>query len=690
LRRLQLLIALVAALVAGAGAGSFKGGSYGAASGRTSAASFQAGGAEAGRDTLLNVYSTRSDVAATMIANAVFDTFNTRWHNKKAIADRIVKLGVDDPTFAYAMLDTYNVGRTPWVGYSERAWELRLRAFGVGGVSYPTPTTTRWALTDSTGGGRHGRPFLVRFDPQIPAGSTIVSAKLHLFALNWASDALVDTTTATLMTAPEDSVWWRHKGINDNGSVSAPYMSKASYSYQWWATASSPNYGYTNASNGNTPSAQWKPALSTRARWWQYGSVSDWTIGSPLSYASGDYAIDITNCVQAISSGAENNGIFIEQKKNGTSDRFRRFYNFDQANGALERCYVPWIEIKYIDTPSPAKFPGGKDIAFIWQTDDGRKAFNDSLVTIFANNGGRFTAFVCDSLTVNSPSAANYSSVIGWHDSGVVEIGYHSWRHRTNGDNLYLAHFEKKGITAALMDTLRAEMNPERMYVKADALGRTDLRASPYWGKSFACPGYPYSATVIKVADEFGYNALRVGTIYPYPSAGGGGVQGGSLTLASWAKARSDTARAFMPYGWERRPRNVMLMPLTAEISEIVGAKANTTITEAQVRFNLRRLLRQAKAQNRQSVVLYEHDFKSGSYANGVDPEEMRWMLWEAVAQNAWICTVSDYVNWIKGGGTAVATPAGFAQPDSFRYTADDRLWITPHGINNRWIRGVK
>jgi hypothetical protein len=681
-----LMLGLLALLGASRG-GTYTGGTYAGAG-----ASYQAGGVAAGWDTLLAAYSTRTDVGAVTVGTAAYDTFNTRWQDKKAAADKLVRWGVDDLTFAYAMLDTYNVGVTPWVGYSSRASELRLRAFGIGGVSYPTPTTTRLEIADSTSTAqRHGRPFLIRFDPQLPDGVTIIKARLHLFAVNWASDALVDTTTATLMTAPADSVWWRHKGVNDNGSNLAPNMSKASYSYQWFATGDAVNYGFTNASNGNTPSAPWTPALSERKRYWQWGDVSDWTIGSALSYANGDVAIDLTNCVQAIVNGAENNGIMITTAKVNTSDRFRRFFKPDMAAGSGDRYYVPWMEIKYIDKRRTGPFPGGKDIAFIWQTDDGREAFNDSLVTIFANNGGRFTAFITDSLTVAGTPAATYSEVITrWHDSGVVEVGYHSRRHRTYGDLYYLAHFEKKGITAALMDSLREEMNPERMYAAADALGRTDLRASPYFGKSFACPGYPYSATVLKVANEFNYNALRVGTIAPYPSAGGGGAQGGSLTKPSWRPAACDTARAFMPYGWERRPRNTMLMPLTAEINEIVGEKANTTITEAQVRFNLRRLLRQAKAQSRQSVVLYEHDFKSGTYANGVDPEEMRWMLWEAKAQNAWICSVSEYINFIRAGATAVDNPFNASHPDSFRFYTADGVWHRPHGVDNRWIRGVR
>lgn len=674
-----LVIALCVAALAGASrTGTYQGGSYGQAG-----ATYQSGGVAAGWDTLLNVYSTRTGMGDTLIANAAYDTFNTRWQAKKALADEVIRWGSADPTFAYALIDTYYSGIGSWPTTASRSTEIRPKAIGFGTVTYPSPTTTRWALNDSTGG-VHGRTLLVRFDPQLPAGATVVSAKLHLCALNWTSSATVDSLVAVLMTAPADSVWWRHKGINDNGVETAANMSKASYRYQWFATGSSPNYGYTNTGNGNTPTAGWTPALSTRARWWQWGDVADWTPAPALSAAGGDVAVDVTNCVQAIARGDENNGIAIFTGKWGTSDRLRRIINFDTKTTGGSAFYVPWLEVKYVTKRYQRPFPGGKDIAFVFQTDDGRRAYNDSLVAIFKSFGARYTIFLCDSLTVNGSTNARWDHAIGWHDEG-MELGWHSKRHRPGPGNEYLTVYEKSGITAAKMDSLRAEMNPETMYLRADALGRTDLRNSPYFGKSMALPGYPFSATVVNVAQEYGYNALRVGTLIPFTTA-----NGANYVLASWRKAACDTARGHMPYGRERAPRNMMLLPLTCEINQIVGEKANTTITEDQVRFNLRRLFRQAKAQNRPVVSLYEHDFKSGSYSYGIDPEEMRWILKEAVAQNAWICTVSEYAAWIKGGSAAVATPVGYAQPDSFRFDATDRVWFKPNGVDARWIKNVK
>jgi hypothetical protein len=40
--------------------------------------------------------------------------------------------------------------------------------------------------------------------------------------------------------------------------------------------------------------------------------------------------------------------------------------------------------------------------------------------------------------------------------------------------------------------------------------------------------------------------------------------------------------------------------------------------------------------------------------------------------------TDSEYTNWIKARATAVATPASYAQPDTFKVQASDRVWFIP------------
>ena len=99
---------------------------------KTSLATGAGGGA--GWDTLLTVYSTRTGMGDTTGISAAADTFNARWQAKKAAADRVLKWGVDDPDFAYCMVDTYHTGPASWVRAPTREVEIRPRATGSGDV----------------------------------------------------------------------------------------------------------------------------------------------------------------------------------------------------------------------------------------------------------------------------------------------------------------------------------------------------------------------------------------------------------------------------------------------------------------------------------------------------------------------------------------------------------------------------
>jgi hypothetical protein len=650
---------------------------------------YSAGGGSAGWDTFFVTITMRPAMTDTTTGTAYLDAYSDSLAAAFANSDDIFKLGVDDPTFAYALVDTYHTGRSYWTMASatSQASELRPRVTGVGDVLVP-PVVTRWDATDTTtaNGPIAPRHLLVHFTPDIPANSTIVSAKLNVCGINWYSTSK-DTVVATLMTRANDEYWWTKKQVWDarpdsvGGDTYAGstdklnYMSKCSYSYQNYEVPSGTTYGYNDATE-----RPWYPALSLRKYYWDWGDYSDWTPTGAMSGVNGHFGIDITDCVQAIADGKTNNGIVISANKLSASDPIRRIYGFEPT-GATEKHYAPYITIKYITKRNTGLFPGGKQFAFVYQTDDGREAFNDSLVTIFGNNGGKFTAFLCDSLTRNSPTCATYTEAAEWHDSGVVEIGYHSKHHRAGPASEYLTWYEKSGIDAGKMTLLRNQMDPETMWAAADSIGRPDLRASPTWGRSIALPGYPYSATVIKVANEFNYNAIRVGT-----ASATVGVKNDYRRLPFWRPAASDTARAGLI---GRSPRNMLLLPLETEANAIVGEKANTTITEAQVKHNFRKLCRQIKGQDRYVLSMYEHDFKSGSYSYGIDPEEMRWMLQVAQEEGAWIASASEASNWLKSGSAAINTPAAAAKPDSFKYEASDRVWFKPNGIDNRWIRSV-
>ena len=253
-----LLGLVVAASMCGAGRVGY-GGGYATGYRGVRGGAYQAGGVQAGWDTLLNVYSTRTGMGDTLIANAAYDTFNTRWQYKKSIADAVIRWGSDDPTFAYCLVDTYHTGPASWVRAPSREIEIRPRATGSGDV-LNTPAILRWAMDDTTASPRQ---LLVRIAPDLPPNSTIVSAKLHVYALNWTASAVTDSVVAVLMDSPADSTWWRQKKIfmqtgAASDTMTAPNMAKASYSYQWFASAAAADsFGYKNAASGNTATAPW-------------------------------------------------------------------------------------------------------------------------------------------------------------------------------------------------------------------------------------------------------------------------------------------------------------------------------------------------------------------------------------------------------------------------------------------------
>jgi hypothetical protein len=49
-----------------------------------------------------------------------------------------------------------------------------------------------------------------------------------------------------------------------------------------------------------------------------------------------------------------------------------------------------------------------------------------------------------------------------------------------------------------------------------------------------------------------------------------------------------------------------------------------------------------------------------------------------------------ELAEWYATYGTAVDHPLNAARSDTFDVHAADRVWFKPHGIDNRWIRGVR
>jgi fibronectin type 3 domain-containing protein len=231
---------------------------------------------------------------------------------------------------------------------------------------------------------------------------------------------------------------------------------------------------------------------------------------------------------------------------------------------------------------------------------------------------------------------------------------------------------------------MKVSLKPAWMYALGDSLGID--RASRRWAKSMALPENEWSPWTTKLCAMLGYSTVRCGQSGYY----------GNLPSVGMGRAYADTAFCGLPSQLGRAPRNVMMLPTWFGIESVVGAKANTTISEAQVKANFTKLVEQTLADGRNVVSLFVHDFKTNpsgaGYNEGLDQEELDWMLDIVDAKGGCYMTATEYGDWIRGNATAIDTPAS-AHRDSFpffKYEAASRVWYKPDGIDNRWIRGVR
>jgi hypothetical protein len=567
----------------------------------------------------------------------------------------MIQLGVDDTTFAYVAIDStrYDVANR-WVGDANNHQYLRYYST-LGG------STTGFVKWDTRGVAIS--PILIHFTPSVPNNATIVSARLHMMTIA-TYGSINDTMSATLMENATDNVWYTSRGVSDGVSDTAALMATASYRYQRQYTGAN---GYGAASLG-----EWSPPLSNRVYHWNWGNTTDYTGWGQMNgdgTAKRARYVDITDCVQAIVNGATNNGIAIFCSGYTNANADRTIYGFENRVGQTANNYRPWIEIKYITKRHSSNFPGGKDWAFVFQTDDGRKTANDAYAQTFADHDGKYTIYITKNY-IGTANMATPADLANWHSLG-NEIGAHSrnhvfasayqinyWGHGTAA-NGYAA--SDTTTYAAGWDSMRTSFNREWLLALGDSLGIG--RDNARWGRSMALPGNSWSPWVTTLCAQLGYSTVRCGQM---------GVNG-NLPDAKMGTAFADTARngSFAMYG--RAPRNIMMLPTKMGIEYIVGPKANTTITEADVKRNFRRVVEQAKADNRGIVSLYVHDFKTNptgaGYAEGLDQEELDWLLDVVDEEGGCYMTASEYGEWMRGGSAAIDTPAS-AKRDSTAFSS--------------------
>lgn len=719
-----LVIALCVAALAGASrTGTYQGGSYGQAG-----ATYQAGGVADSGDTITIVF-TPQDVLTSDSNPATIDTslvwgrtpntfaspatrdFARRvlFTQRLAGADSVYRLGTGYavPNFCWGAISSTDTSGCANGTNPKLFGPTRVTTTVGGSPAYVIPASfppTDALANTNADGGRSAHLFYIPFGARLPDNCTVVSATLSVVNAGNSQFTYSDSLYAVLMTNAADDDWYTTKDSVDWPNY--PNMAHAS----WMRQESTNGGGWWNGTNRWI----WNPALANRPYYWSWGSVCDWSGSRYGSESAGEYSlsyiptktgydIDVTNCVQAAVNGTTNNGIIIMNAESGATTNDWAIYGWDQYGDAKGR--EPYLVIKYITKKYAHPF-GSADWAFVASTDDGKYPANRAYADTFKAHGGKYSLFMAQ----NQLSASGGSSprqFVQFRTLDGMEVGSHSREHRTTYG---LRYWEQQGMPDTLVangdpdgagpktvadDTmwtaLKRDAQPRWLYAMADSIVG-DLRGDPLFAKSLALPENQIGPAVQLALEKLGYESVRYKSL--------GTLQDSSATYwvqSTFRPAKCDTYTLGGVGATGRKPRNMVVLPTSMGAERVFGDKAKSYTSSTgldSIRHNLRRLIYQVKGQKSGVVSLFWHDFKdnpsAAGYAEGVNAKELGAALDVVDEMSGRYMTVSEYVRWMQGTGTALDYPWSTAKPDTFRQNATQRIWVRPYGIDTSWIRNVK
>jgi len=704
-------LAAVAVFILGAAAimGAGRGGTYQGGSYATSGASYQAGGAPAGWDTVVTLFSPEARVTTAIDLDnypenpSGIDTFaiststpvtadttrivdlnsrllgrdGTKYSFRDGPSDsaKCYKLGASGITsFAYGNIANYGVSAADTTGYRSAAAD-RIQLYCMTSNLYDGG---RYLDMNYPVTKRFSELVYIPFQDYIPANSHIVSADINVSIVAGAPVSTSDTLIVSLMDKAGWDKWWLVKDVS-----TWDYYAHASWNLQQ-------SQGPADAWGG-TDAYPWVPDLDYCPKHWDVGAIADWTGNTTASIAAkAQFAIAATRCVQAIVNGSVNNGLMLNLQDLNIGDSSFLHYTWDTGTNQAKR--MPYVVVKYI-TKRYSPPLGTSEWAFVASTDDGKWEVNDAATDTFLAHGGKYTVFIARQQLISegSTTVSTPEQIVGFHTRG-MEVGSHSLKHIPP---MGLSDYHDAGrfdgmvmYNSAAWDSLVEDADPAWMYAMADTIVG-DLRASPSFGKSIALPNGGWSPEVTKACVEAGYKAIRT------TSSGKTVDREKVYELSTHGAARGDTANIDGPYRWARlRPQNVRLVGPNMEIVTTVGRADNAQITEAEldsVRQNMRRYIYSTLARGSNVASIFWHDVKSSTlYSQGIEGPELGAMLDVVDEFGGRYMGMAEYGDWVMAGGTPIDTPPTFAQADSMKYEAADRVWFKPDGVDNRWIRGVR
>jgi hypothetical protein len=576
-----------------------------------------------------------------------------------ASADAVYRLGTgyDIASFAYSELDHVAAN-----GYKDPSG-LQCGLTSDGGEIRNNVRYLNLRFPQAT---RRAEMFYIPWENYIPQGSTIVSAMLNVEHSQNNYMAYTDTLVAVQMSNPSDNDWYKIKGVGSNYT---------DYAHASWSLQQSANGGAWGGPEGHP----WVPALDDRKNLWSWGAINDWT-GSTTALSPGylpsrtNMQIKLTNCVQSVVAGGVNNGILLAYGENFLGGGNFKHYHWDDSGSAAGR--TPYVVVTYRTAQYTPPF-GTSDWAFMANTDDGKFACNAAYTDTFLAHGGKFTIFMAKRQINSGSGACTPAQLVNFHTKG-MEVGNHSRYHKDPWGLTHWSHeYTMPDTASAAWDSLKFDVQPKWMYAMADTIVG-DLRGSPRFAKSFALPNNRWSPEVMLALEKYGYTAIRTGTSFTYN-------RDTYYQLATQSPGRTDSLMTGVPTQFARRARNMSGLPTFQSIDIIAGYKSNPALTEASldsIRTNMHRAVFQLRGQDRRALNLYWHDFKTNpsnnSYSDGVNANELGAMLDVVDALGGRYMTTGEYTEWIKSKATAVPTPFNYAQPDTFRVEASERVWFIP------------
>jgi hypothetical protein len=536
---MALVVGLALLSMCGSGRVGYQGG-YDTALGPTRGGYTQGGG-QAGWDTVVVLLSTQTRLSiagpdtfaypasasaadqARIIEmnNWVLGRNNKSWRGDGADSARVYRLGNaagtagDIPSFCYSEIDSLRplgLGQKDASGTQVGVFSpVRLTVDSVNYLNLKTNVVT--ATDSSTYGRPHYELVYVPFESIIPANSTIVSATINVSSSgNWywvANDSMI----VTLMSNPNDNDWYTQKGILSGTNAD-------------WAETSWRRQNTNLWGGGSVNANPWVPALSSREKVWDFGTISDWTSNTRTG---GDYIptgtnvpISIANCVQGAITGEVNNGLLLSYHENNPASYTFKHYSWDRLASSTVNNRTPYIVIKYITKRYQKPF-GSSDWAFVFQADDLGAIANKAYADTMEARGGKFTMF-----GFRQYNTLPGLGVVGVNDqtrrlslaelfdiySRGNEYGNHSKFHSPSKGYHDRIVASGQGIASAAYDSMVVNFSPNWMYAVADsarALGiiNEDMRLSPRYAKSFGAPVSFLEAYAQRVLVDHGYKAWR-------------------------------------------------------------------------------------------------------------------------------------------------------------------------------------